>query len=843
MPALLLAVAVAAVPISLTVLTAVSSASAEARPGELAARLLGPFDVKVLIPSLDEAARVSSMARNAGLPDSSTARSGLTGLSAAASQLTVRIEQAQLPESALTARAELLHGTWPERDTDLCVSEAAAASSSLQLGDAVNTGGQNTRLTCIYRERSDYAARSAYLRAPASDATAAVVDISDSEIQVYLGGARDQTAMLSFQDQLLGQGLAFTSRSSRQDGLQVADAATVKLLRRLSWIGIPAAAVILFLALLSMSRSVEADLSTLYLLGVLRRERAKVAALLALAASVTATIVGTAIGLALTLGLRPRWEANSAAQWYGVRLDLDFVVLLVGLLVVGTTVASFWHSLRRQECLEEMASASRRGERMNLTAVTRKTAVAACALFAGSLVFVQSWLAILAAVLVAPAVALSLLSGALWLTKRLTPQHITGLLIQRYLTQRPGVLITTSLLAAVLLAVPLSVVFVMQGLVGDDGSGDDVRSTPRPTSAVYVGTATLAKSDLVLLGTDAGAERVTAWNTALVRWNNGEQDLWVPAVPAAARSCFTTRSASSAKLEPSACRSALAGALVASPTEIADLIGRDLTPAEQTFLGTGGALVLDPRLLTNKSSIDMTVVPGLQNVSLPTIPLRALAVPSGPTTTVSDSVPSVLVSSESPVISASQDTGADGQVRPGQPRALFEFTEPVAARNEQALRRGIVARTEVPLNEEFLVSRLSERASGVQTVVSTTAQIIPGLACLATFFVLLALRRDTAQESRVLLDCGLPARSLAVGTAAVVALASLVAVTTAGAAAALAAQTLFTIEMVGSLSQSGTEDLVAAAAAAVATAVASALLVLTIAGRSSAHTSMTKPWA
>ena len=750
-------------PLAIAVAAATVSASAAPRPGELTRRSLGPYDVQVTVPTFAAADTVRTRAAADGARTVEVLESQSEFVRSARSGGVIRTETGTPDPRLWQARFELVSGSWPGRDGEACLSADAAELLAVGAGGRVSGGGTVLSVRCVYRDRSDFSARSAVVAG--DPATAGRVETTDAPTYAVYAQTPTPADAQGIADGLAGRGYDVLLAQSLADQVEAAGSRLVTAAARVAWILLLLSQLAAIFATRSLVQLGRADSRVLYLQGFDRRARQALA--LGLVALVTAvsSVMAVGAGTAVAWWARSSLEQAAAQQWFGFRPPAGRVAVLVLLVEAGTLVsAAVWTAVSAPETERREHPVRRRRTNAPLRRLGVATGSVA-ALTAAIAAVSRSWTVLL---VVAPlaAVSLAVLVRSARTTGGPAAAGSTTLLARAYSRRVPVVGLVGAALTALLFAFPVTAVLTIRGLDGDPG--DDLAAVPRSDQAVYVGTTNVTTRQLADAGARAGATSTVHWRLAgLPTGLPGDPpDATSAAVADVARRCVNTREA-----DTFVCAEALRGVGLATQSTLETVVGRPLSRAETEFWRAGGALVLDDRLRQD-ATVRIVPVSGLApGTATPsrTLPARRLALPSD--TRPSGSVPSVWLSS-----GATSADPAGAVIRPGQAQAAFVFDKPVDAATDAALRRALTSEAEFTASEEFLVDRTD--AGQVNVVRAALARywvLAMSLALVAAAFTALTMNRDLARYRQLIVGLGLgwaivgrtvadvTARSVAVG--------------------------------------------------------------------------------
>lgn len=754
------------VPLMVTVLASVASSSAAPRPGELVHRNLGPYQLRVQADSPEELQELVSIGQSSGSTSQDLVVTTPGVLVTASSAVEVTVEAGAVQQAQLDSRFRILRGDLPAAADEMALSKNAAVALGVDVGSGLKWGARAYRVSGIVRERSNFDSRLALLTAGADTGDVQLGDASRTHHNLYLAGA---ASVPELQDAYLRVGYGVLTRFSGAESVQHDDGEFVLLLRRTSIALLTLSLVIVVVCMAAVARFVASDLHTLHLLGFNRRARSLLAGSVGLLIGVVAAAVGLTLGLATVAPSREALERVVGSEWYATRADLNWLFAAVGLVVLSASAAAaLWSRSSSDDRPNVPVGVGSGRSRTAWMSVAQVGGVSGVVLAAAALAVGKPTFLLVVSVLVAPALAIVLwvLAGS-----RLAGRDQKGglttarLLAHAYLSDRPAVPVTTAALTAGLLAFPITAVLMIAGIEGDN-AGPVRASVPRSEMAVYIGATDLAPGELAAISEESGADRTSTWSLALLpAGTRGEQaSAWVPALPERpSRACSTFGGRTDGAVAEDACAIGFRGTALGQPAALAEILGRELTPTEQRFYASGGALALDA------AAEDEGVVRLIPTSAIGSpfdsrgIELPSMLVAPAAGTRVSQATPAVWLSADVATSQLPRATAQSGMtLRSGQQQAAFSYPSAVTAEVEQRLRRAIVTRVEVGGSEEFLVTRLdASRVSAVRNLLDNFHVVALLLTVTAAGCCALALGRELRVEQRVLDDLGVAAGATA----------------------------------------------------------------------------------
>lgn len=740
-------------PMILLTIVSLASASATPEPGELSNRELGPYDLRIQADSPEEAATLLALAKSKGASDPLQVVVTPGVLTTDRSAASAMLEISQAGELFLQSRFRVVDGHLSADPDGIALTRDLATALGVGVGDLIEHKGRHATVTAVVLNRSNHAARTALVPSSGPRNSAFLGDPARTQYSLYLHVSRDnpdQTKAVA--DTFQRRGYGVLTRWSGAESLVATDGEFVQLLRQLSFASLALSLLIVVVAIGVVSRMIEGDLHTLFLLGLDKRTRSLLAALLGSTTALVTAAIGIAIGLTGGVALRSLLEGLNSSDWYATRVASGSLALAVTTVVaIAGATAFIWNRSSSSVERETTSAGTQHAHRWRQYV----TLVAAFGLLAGLVaVAAGRWtLLLLLAVFVAPGLAIGIwLRASSYLGKPgRNPATASGVLLTSYVRDCVDIPAAGSAVTAGLLAFPLAGGLMITGLTVNGGDSDRPL-VPRPMMAVYNGPVTMSPADIDAIGHEAGAEHNYHWTLALLPGaTSGElADAWIPALPVkAGKACPTAGNATSGDAQ-SLCNEALRGIGLGDDDVIGAVLGRPLTEPENNILAAGGALSLNPAL-ANAGRIRLVPMSGLSpGIHAPQVDLPVTVASTAPDTKISSTVPTVWLSSQ--YYSKGQ---AAQKFRPGQLQAAFVFAGPVTPEKEQVLRRAIVRRVEVGSSDEFLVTHLNaSQVNLVQQLLKSTFWVALILSAGAAAYTAIALRQSQRCAEGVLHDLG-----------------------------------------------------------------------------------------
>ena len=719
--------------------SSIASYSARAQNGELAARTLGPYQLRSGATSATEAAALTD-----GLTDDQPGVEAVTVGSAAgvirsgASAASGRVVVGEPDPRLWASQYSVLAGALPLRPGDGCLTDPLDSALGVQLGQRLRVWGRDVTVVCRLRSRSEYFARQLVVWGdPRTIEQSAAADPS-IQFDRYVSGPT--AAVDQLREKWLRQGLGVVSAdASTEDNVQTSDGEFVMSLSRVSILMLLVACAVSVGLMASLSRAYGVQVTTLFYLGVAPGLRAGMASVFAALVTLPAALIGWAAAFPLTRSWRSGFERLGSAEWYAFRVDWGQLVLAAVAVVAVSAGAGAWWTFRTDRDRRlSLRSSPRPGRRLVIIGVL----TAAAALVVGG--FVRNGVSLLlVAVFGAPLAAAAI---ALPLARRVRSQGATavGTLVRAYLAHRSIVVRSTTVLAAVLLVIIPSFASFVQHLGGQTSAERQLQAAPRASVAVYVGSAPLTPAGVTTLADSVGAQP-DQWHLLKVRTSVDGEQVQLPALPLPPGGCGGDVGTATA------CGATLRGIGIADRASLQAVLGRSLTEQEATAYAAGSAVVLDPRLvIAGRLAIGSTLSLGQTGFAVAQIPARAAAL--GPGSSLSAATPAVFVGTDLAKLPAAVDQPSAGQLQ-----VMFEFPAPITASQERDLRRMILGQVEIVGDDEFLFTWLdSARVGLVGRIVGHAAEANGVAATLVLLLVAAVVRRDLLRENRILTQLGAP---------------------------------------------------------------------------------------
>ena len=706
-------IVVIAIPMLAVTVSSIAGYSARAQNGELAARTLGPYQLRSGATSATEAAALTD--DQPGVEAVTVGSAGgviRTGTSAASGRVVIGEPDPRLWASQYS----VLAGALPLRPGEGCLTDPLDSALGAQLGQRLSVWGRNITVVCRLRSRSEYFARQLVVWGdPRAVEQSAAADPS-IQFDRYVSGPTANIDQLREKWLRQGLGVVGVGASTEDNNVQTSDGEFVMSLSRASILMLLVACAVSVGLMASLSRAYGVQVTTLVYLGVTPGLRAGMTSAFATLVTLPAALIGWAVAFPLARSWRSGFERLGSAEWYAFRVDWVHLVL-AAVIVVGVSVgAGAWWTFRTDR---DRRYSTRRSPKPGRRLVMIGAITAALALVVGG--FVRNGVSLLlVAVFGAPLAAAAI---ALPLMRRVRPQGETAVttVVRAYLAHRSAVVRSTTVLAAVLLVIIPSFASFVQHLGGQTSSERQLQAAPRASVAVYVGSAPLTPAGVTTLAHSVDA-MTDQWHLLKVRTLVDGEQVQLPALPLPPGGCGGDVGTATP------CGATLRGIGIANRASLQAVLGRSLNEQEATAYAAGSAVVLDPRLVTaGRLAIGSTVSLGQTGSAVVAIPAIAAALGTG--SSLSAATPAVFVGTDLAKLPATVDQPSAGQLQ-----VMFEFPAPISASQERDLRRMILGQVEIVGDDEYLFTWLDAARVGLVGRIVGHAAEANGIAATLVLF-------------------------------------------------------------------------------------------------------------